>query len=251
MNSALGSTSGDATTVFPLGKSWLSFQIRNTWNDYIPARSARSGNSQEAEPAGTYTLEIIKSAELQPSVVIPSGNLGHYVADDVTISTFNLSNSIVMSAPSCQAPSVSVKMGDDYQLGEFSGLGATPQTIKFSIALNQCQAGIKKVTYQLKANTAVIDSQKGVVALNAGSTAKGIGLQLKNEAGESVALDTTYWLSGFKPSGTEFKIPLSASFIRLVDSKLEAGTANTEVSFIVSYLSQTKNRLIFPSFCPT
>lgn len=238
MNPALGwPTGGDATTTFPLGKSGLSFRIRNTWNNYIPETELRFNDPEsDAMPEGNYTLEIIKSAELQSNVVVPAGYLGRHFADDVTLATFNLSNSIVVSAPSCQAPSVSVNMGDDYQLGDFSKPGATPQTIKFNIVLNQCQAGIQKVTYQLKANTPVIDSQKGVVALNAGSTAKGIGLQLKNEAGEPIALDTTYRFSGFKPSGTEFKIPLSAAYIRLADSRLEAGTANTEVTFTMNYL---------------
>jgi len=84
--------------------------------------------------------------------------------------------------------------------------------------------------------TPIIDSQKGVAALNAGSTAKGIGLQLKNETGYPIAISTTYKFSGFKSSNTEFEILLSAAYIRLANSRLEAGSANTEVTFIMNYL---------------
>ncbi|RON02006.1 hypothetical protein BK659_23780 [Pseudomonas brassicacearum] len=127
-------------------------------------------------------------------------------------------------------------MGDDYRLDEFSKSGDTPRKIKFNIALNQCQRGIKKVTYQLKATTQVIDSKKGIVALNAESTAKGIGLQLMNDAGQPIALDTVYPFNGFNTTGTDFKIPLSAAYYRLAEGTLQAGTANTAVTFIMSYL---------------
>ena len=65
-----------------------------------------------------------------------------------------------------------------------------PRTVRFNIALNQCQAGIQKVTYSLKANT----------------------------------------------TGTDFKIPLPASYYRLTTAELKAGSANTEVTFTVNYL---------------
>ncbi|MNF01902.1 hypothetical protein D3C80_2009680 [compost metagenome] len=57
-----------------------------------------------------------------------------------------------------------------------------------------------------------------------------------NDVGQPIALDTPYPFDGFNPSGTDFKIPLSAAYYRLAEGKLEAGTANTEVTFIVSYL---------------
>ena len=48
-------------------------------------------------------------------------------------------------------------MGDDYQFHEFRDANSTPRTVRFNIALNQCQAGIRKVTYSLKANTTGTD----------------------------------------------------------------------------------------------
>ncbi|WKV86685.1 fimbrial protein [Pseudomonas sp. B24_DOA] len=145
-------------------------------------------------------------------------------------------NPIVLNAASCETPSVPVAMGDDYQLHEFREAGAKPRTVRFDIALNQCQTGIKKVTYSLKANTQVIDATKGIVALNAGSTAKGIGLQVMNEAGQPIAFDTTYPFDAFTTTGLNFKIPLSAAYYRLGNEELSAGSANTEVTFIVNYL---------------
>ena len=152
------------------------------------------------------------------------------------IITFNLINPVTVNAASCQTPSVFVAMGDDYQLFEFDNTGDAPRPIKFDLSLNNCQRGIQKVTYQLQANTPVIDAQKGIVALSGASTAKGIGLQLKNDAGQPIVLNTPYVFSGFNTTGTDFKIPLNAAYIRLADSTLQAGSANSEVTFIVNYL---------------
>ncbi|CAM4106081.1 fimbrial protein [Pseudomonas wadenswilerensis] len=82
------------------------------------------------------------------------------------------------------------------------------------------------------------------MVFNTGSTAKGIGLQLMNGAGKPRKLDTVYRLLDFNPSETNFNIPLSAAYYRLTNEKLQAGTANTEVTFTMNYLQPIKDRLI-------
>ena len=235
VNPALGTPSSNVTT-FPLGKTGLSFRI---WMDmlsrYEPSLFAISPTNYGIG-AGTVRLEIVKTGPLASQVRIDAGNLGNLQSSELILNKFNLTNAFVLNAASCQTPSVPVAMGDDYQLNEFSQAGATPRTVRFNIGLNQCQTGINKVTYTLKANTPVIDAAKGIVALNDSSTAKGIGLQLMNDTGQPIALGTTYPFGAFTTTGTNFKIPLSASYYRLATDELKAGSANTEVTFIVNYL---------------
>jgi type 1 fimbria pilin len=234
MNPTLGSVTSGST--YPIGKTGLSFRVWiDTLSRYETAPFTLKPDGYGINP-GSVRLEIVKSGTLAPQVKIAAGNLGSLKADDLIISKYNLTNPLVLNAASCQTPSVPVAMGDDYQLWEFRDAGATPRTVRFNIGLNQCQTGINKVTYSLKATTPVIDAARGVVALNGGSTAKGIGLQLMNDVGQPIALDTAYTFSGFTTTGTSFKIPLSASYYRLPTGNVEAGSANTEVTFIVNYL---------------
>ena len=184
---------------------------------------------------GKIRLEIVKTGPLV-NTKIASGHLANYQIGDVILKTFNLTNPIVLNTASCQTPAVPVAMGDDYQLQDFDKAGATPRKVRFSIGLNQCQAGIKKITYSLKATTSVIDAANGIVALNSSSTAAGIGLQLLNDAGQPIALDTTYPFDAFTTTDTHFQIPLSAAYYRLPTGDLKAGSANTDVTFIVNYL---------------
>jgi type 1 fimbria pilin len=233
VNPALGSvTSG---SVFPLGVPGLSFRILfDTY--YTSTPKVEYGNITWFYPASTYTLEIVKSGDLLSQSPVPATSLGIFKANEVQVINFNLINPLTVNSASCQTPSVFVAMGDDYQLFEFDNSGDAPRPIKFDLSLNNCQRGIQKVTYQLQANTPVIDAQKGIVALSGASTAKGIGLQLKNDAGQPIVLNTPYVFSGFNTTGTDFKIPLTAAYIRLADSALQAGSANSDVTFIVNYL---------------
>lgn len=233
---ALAPTLGSVTTgnIFPLGKTGLSLKVRTPNNGYLTANRLLSGSY--LDQSRSYTIEIIKSGELSLKNEVPAGILGAHRYGNLDLVKINLVNPIILNAASCQTPDVSVKMGDDYYLYEFSNAGDAPRTVKFNIGLSQCQSGIQKVTYSLKANTQVIDQQQGVVALNASSTAKGIGLKLMDDVGQPIALDTTYPFNGFNTTGTSFNIPLSAAYYRLAGSELSAGTANASVTFIMSYL---------------
>ncbi|PTT92164.1 oxidoreductase, partial [Pseudomonas sp. HMWF005] len=53
---------------------------------------------------------------------------------------------------------------------------------------------------------------------------------------QPIAFDTTYPFNGFTTTGLNFKIPFSAAYYRLSTENVEAGSANTEVTFIVNYL---------------
>ncbi|WP_073526659.1 fimbrial protein [Pseudomonas fluorescens] len=240
LNPTLGTETAN-TSLFPLGKSGLSFRIwMSNPERYLtglhPISANNAGNFYQVD-AGELRLEIVKTGPLAENTKIAAGLLASYQDDDLILKTFNLAKPIVLNTASCQTPSVPVAMGDDYQLQDFNNVGATPRKVRFSIGLNQCQAGIKKITYSLKANTEVIDAQKGIVALSKGlKSAQGIGLQLMDDAGQPIALGTTYTFNGFTTTGTRFNIPLSASYYRLPSGELKAGEGNTDVTFIVNYL---------------
>lgn len=222
---------------FPLGKSGLSYSIWiGSLNRYEHGLTAIGPANAYGVGTGEVRLEIAKTGPLAEKVNIDAGYLGSLQGGELVLKNFNLMNPIVLNAASCQTPAVPVAMGDDYQLQDFDQAGATPRKVRFNIGLNQCQTGIKKVTYSLKATTPVIDAAKGIVALNNTSTATGIGLQLMNETGQPIALDTAYPFNAFTTTGTTFKIPLSAAYYRLPNGNLKAGSANTEVTFIVNYL---------------
>lgn len=238
LNPNLGTVAGMVNT-FPLGKTGLSFHLKYWENGQIGYyESLKSlGPSGSSSGGGANMLQIIKTGELAETVKIDAGYLASLQAGDLILRKFNLINPILLNSASCQTPSILVDMGSDYQLGEFDNIGPTQRKVRFNIALDQCMSGIKRVTYSLKATTPVINAAKGIIALsNNPLNAKDIGLQLMNDAGQPIALDTTYPFNGFNTTSTSFKIPLSAAYYRLGSGELKAGNGNTSVTFIVNYL---------------
>lgn len=234
LNPKLGTVAGRVDT-FPLGKTGLSFRIHlnGVLNSLAPLHPDYIRNLTSDYAA----LFIVKTGELAESVKIDAGYLGSLQDDNLILKRFNLINPIVLNVASCQTPSIPVNMGVDYKLKDFHDIGRTQRKVRFNIVLNQCTTGIRRVTYSIKANTPVINAAKGIVALsNASTNAKDIGLQLMNDAGQPIALNTTYSFNGFNTTGTSFKIPLSAAYYRLGRGELKAGNGNTSVTFIMNYL---------------
>ncbi|MNO02690.1 Fimbrial protein [compost metagenome] len=75
-----------------------------------------------------------------------------------------------------------------------------------------------------------------MIGLNNGSGAKGVALKIMDHLGQAVILGKTYKVSGYQGGAGDFEIPLNASYVRLPGKALEAGSANAEAIFIMSYL---------------
>lgn len=232
VNEVGGAASADTPTYLPIGETGLAwwwdagyFDYGNTWSGGV------------AQSFGTLVkrLKIIKIGPVVAGASVPAGTLGHISANkDINIFTIKTSNKSSVAALSCKTPDITVKMGDQNYVGRFKGVGTSLAPVKFSIALKECPEGIKKVSYQLNPNTAVVDATRSVIALDANSTAKGVGLQLLDSAGNPVALKTKLQYSDYDKLGGNFNIPLKAAYQQTA-ATLVPGTANTSVTFVMTY----------------
>lgn len=222
---------------FPLGNTGLSFRIKTKLGDglaYIASLAPLRWGFYHLE--GDVILEIYKTGPLAPSRVVGAGDLGLVRFGPRRIVDLVLGRDINVVAGSCETPDVAVAMGDNYKLFDFGGPGSTTREVPFYLQLNNCPAGITKINYQLQALTPVINATLGVVGLNRTSSAAGVGLQIKDANGLPVPLNTMRTFSGYPTNGTNFRVPLAANYYRVGTEPLRPGAANTEVTFIMSYL---------------
>ncbi len=222
---------------FPLGNTGLSFRIKTKLGDglaYIASLAPLRWGFYHLE--GDVILEIYKTGPLAPRRVVGAGDLGLVRYGPRRIVDLVLGRDINVVAGSCETPDVAVAMGDNYKLFDFGGPGSTTREVPFYLQLNNCPKGITKINYQLQALTPVINAALGVVGLNRTSSAAGIGLQIKDANGIPVPLNTMRTFSGYPTNGTNFLIPLAANYYRVGTQSLRPGAANTEVTFIMSYL---------------
>ncbi|MDU9405146.1 fimbrial protein [Pseudomonas sp. zfem004] len=229
-------TTTPGTTSFPIGNTGMSWQ-------WVYKSNARHGYPYSTTPANksywfnntTHHIRIIKTGDITSGAKIPSGVLGFYAVGDLAVIGIKTNESVITSM-SCETPDITVEMGGDYKLSDFNLATRTTRRVDFNLILNNCPAGIRSVRYMLKENTAPINESQGIVSLNKSSTAKGVALQLFDANGNPIPLKTPQNFAGYGINGGNFMIPMSASYYRMHSESLEPGTANTEVTFIMTYL---------------
>ena len=239
INPALGPAPASGYT-FPIKDSGLALQMFNTYAEpkyTINVYGERTiGNTNVAPVYGTrFIYRFVKIGTIKHGTAIGPFTVGTIKYGTMISHNVTMTGSLIISASSCKTPDVSVNMGD-YVASAVTGSRGHTQPVNFDIALNACPEGINRVTYSLQANTPVIDSESGLVALDGASGAKGVGLRIMDGDGTPLALDKAHAFSAYDVEGGDFKIPLSAAYIHLEDQPLEFGTANTSMTFTMSYL---------------
>ncbi|MFY0477181.1 fimbrial protein [Achromobacter marplatensis] len=227
--------------------------------EYTPGCGAIFGNEQlnpyngwawgACNPTGGGSSGLKVGAKLVKIGVIQSGaltagrvgqgaayeeNLGRIPATGGQLVVYSITN-VRFDVLSCLTPNVLVNLGT-HQAREFSGIGSvTANATAFNIALNACPAGMNLVTYQIDPSTSVLNASKAVVALGGASTATGIGVQLLDASGNVFPLSTPRTLSGYSASaGGSYTVALKARYYQ-TGSAVGAGSANTAMTFTMTY----------------
>lgn len=182
-----------------------------------------------------FTFRFVKTGKIKHGTAIGPLTIGTVKFGSQPTLTIKMTGTLVISASSCKTPDISVNMGE-YVASEVTGSRGQTTPVNFDIALNECPDGINRVTYSLQGNTPVIDGETGLVSLDGASGAKGIGLRIMGGDGTPLALDKAHDFSAYDVRGGNFKIPLSAAYIQLDNQTLGFGTANTSITFTISYL---------------
>jgi major type 1 subunit fimbrin (pilin) len=231
------STQATNGKLFAMPGTGLSWYIKNDYvrlSSYYDYISTDNGVSAVLG-ASTYTFGLVKTGPIPTSTKPLHGLIATYKKDSMVLIKFNLDLTIIHQSASCKSPDVQVNMGTEHTL---SSINTAPlPKVAFNINLFDCPEAINKIHYTLKANTPVIDSRNGVVALSSDSTARGLGLQLFNESSHPIELDKSQVFTDYTGNtGGVFQIPLKAAYYRMPSESLRPGTANSSVTFIMTYL---------------
>lgn len=236
------------STVFPIDNTGLGFSVTFHGTDgYYEKYSTYGTKIKEAVnppfmgyayEGGVVTLSIIKISDTPKGPpIIPGGSLGKLVVGDLVVMDLKMPGDTQIVFGSCKTPDTVVHMGDNYKLSQFYESDEL-HSVGFSIKLLQCPEGLKSVSYRIEKapGISLINGLDGVMGLNKESDAKGVGLRIRNGAGQSIVLGRDYKFYDYQSSGGDFEISLNASYVRLPGEELGAGHANTEAIFIMSYL---------------
>jgi major type 1 subunit fimbrin (pilin) len=165
----------------------------------------------------------------------PIDTAGTQIVTDIQ-SVITLNASVTVASLACSTPSITVEMGSN-PTNAFSGPGSSTRPVNFSLAINNCPADMGRIEYQFDlSDSTIVNADLGVIALGSDSTASGVGLQLKDGAGNPLAIGHQYELTGYdQKSGGSYTVPLSASYYQ-TGSVVTPGTANARLVFTMTYL---------------
>lgn len=147
------------------------------------------------------------------------------------------SGSVTFLSASCVTPDVLVNLGR-HQTNVFTGINATSPTVDFNIKLNSCPAGMNLIKYRIDPATTVTIPAQSVVALDATSTATGVGVQLLDGGGavHPLGAGTDRTFGGYNATtGGSYTIPLKARYYQ-TGPTVTPGQANTTMTFTMTYL---------------
>jgi major type 1 subunit fimbrin (pilin) len=213
----LGSITYNGGTSFPFGfdvqvryvkrSTALSSGLVNVVEDLLYAEHYRTYNNGASSDRGSSTYVIAQ----QPFNTLTLAAGGTCTTPDVNVSLPSVSSS------------------------SFSGVGTTGGAASFNLAFNNCPAGLGAVGYSFAATGAVLNASQGVVALSAGSTATGLGLQLLSGTGVPVSFGTDYVLSSYDNTQVRsYTVPMQARLYQS-DNTVTPGTVGASVTFTLSY----------------
>ncbi|MBJ2220631.1 fimbrial protein [Pseudomonas sp. MF7453] len=232
-------TNSTTSSIHPIKNSGLSI-ILIYGNDEVKGHGYLTLPRQDYRLSDTkMQLRIIKTGEPVSGFLIPAGEIVSLSAGTLKVSTIRLSNSSVVYTPSCSTADINVKMGQ-YKLDDFPKDGSpSDKIIPFSIKVDSCPGGINKVTYSLvpTSSAPAFNVNQGIINLNQRSTAKGIGLQVMDSNLNPIILNKAKTLDNYSINGGSYTIPLNARYLKISNgSGIAPGTANSEMTFVMSYL---------------
>ncbi|MDY4299021.1 fimbrial protein [Pseudomonas salmasensis] len=232
------------SSLFPIGDTGIAWQ-------WVYNEAATTGYGTGTGTPNEYiftnsshTVRLVKIGDIINGAKVSSGILGYLQRGEISPLAMSTSG-MTITAQSCATPDVAVNMGE-HDLSTFSKNGSYSRTTNFDIKLNNCPAGINKVMYSLAPNpmAPAWNNELGIIELNKASTAKGIALQVMDHNNQPIEFNKKYAFTNYSVAGGNFSIPLAARYFRTVrtggkgalDPGINAGTANTEISFVMSYL---------------
>ncbi len=205
-------------------------------NGTAPGDTANSGlqwavglvkTAAVVQPGVIAGIQVMQLALLNSNNTIQEGAL----SGSVNISSVNV------AVLSCSTPNVTVPMGT-YLATAFKGIGSTTTPVPFSVAINNCPAGMSRIGIQLVAPSGYIDQAGGVINLSSNSTAKGIGVKLtKAPGGAAMTFGAPgYVVPGYntQTASSSFTMTFNAAYYQTATA-VGAGTANALLEFTMNY----------------
>lgn len=141
---------------------------------------------------------------------------------------------IQVMTQTCTTPDVNVTL-KDVGSHELNAIGTIRGLTPFSLNFSNCPGGLSGINYKFGATTAILNQANGVVAMDAGSSAKGVGVLLRSAGNDPILMNTEYSLSDYNSSATtSYAVPMQAGIYQ-TENSIQSGTVKSAFTFTLIY----------------
>jgi major type 1 subunit fimbrin (pilin) len=219
---------------FPVGNTGVAIQWRLFYrNVSVPSFGTQSLTGSAPFPFARRGLSLVKIGPIPSGTVVPAGLVAKLRYGQIDLFNLYLANSLTIVTPTCTTADVAVSLGTQ-QATDFKGPGSAGTSAALKIPLN-CEAYINAISYRIDPATKVLNSAQSVVALDADSSASGIGVQVLNDAGTApIPLSALQTFADFKGDAGLYSVPLRVRYYQ-TGASVKGGTANTSMVFTMDY----------------
>ncbi|WP_158683404.1 fimbrial protein [Burkholderia sp. BE12] len=148
-----------------------------------------------------------------------------------------LSADVKVIQGSCTAPSQNVAL-PKMPMDKLKGVGSTGDlsgTREFELRFNNCPPGFTRVGYTLNPVGGVASTLAGTLPVLAGSTAKGVAIQITDSKGTPATFDKSLQLNAYSSSnGGSYAIQMIARYIQ-TGALVAPGTTGGMMSVLIDY----------------
>ncbi|OHX20396.1 hypothetical protein BI344_07920 [Chromobacterium sphagni] len=224
--------------IYESGVPGVGIQVLNQFRSVTPVTDSVAPHASYAFTAPALVYQLVVTGKVGAGVVSGAALPGvRYQLDNLLVFDAKAGGSAIIVASSCATPSVIIDLGKR-SLGDFQGVNKPmkPAAVGFNVAVNGCPAGLAGIQYRIDPSTSIWSAGSGVVALDGGSSATGVGIQLRSgDSGSALQFSTQYQLSAYNPAtGGSYSIPLLATYYQ-TDTTIRPGIASTSLTFTMTY----------------
>lgn len=212
-------------------------QISTFGNTFFPVNGPKTDQSWIFS-AVTWRVEIVKTAAYPQSGVIRSGALARFsqkntkVGSEFYISTLNFSNNFRINVVSCSLknPVPVITLGDWYDT-QFKNIGDKSTDVDIPITLSCAQGTNVKAT--ITSTGGYVNASQGQLALSGANKATGIAIQIVDNSGKSIPLNTKNTIQNNMSNG-DYIFGWKARYIKIANT-ITPGIANTSATVNIRY----------------
>ncbi|WDH19992.1 fimbrial protein [Pseudomonas chlororaphis] len=150
------------------------------------------------------------------------------------ISKMRSGDAVFSAGGTCTTPDVNVVLPTT-TVNQFIGVGSIVALTPFNLSFNDCPSGLNSIGYHITATTNILDAANGVIALDASSTASGVGIQFLTGDESPLKFDTQYSLADYDPTAKHsYTVPLKAGLYQ-TEGVVTAGSAKASITYTLNY----------------